>query len=111
MTTLLHWLVTLLVVLACVTCIAIQRTPVVREPPLAMAGRRLLIGGWVLLAARCVYLMAEFGALPVPPVSLLAIALLALGGTLVCVARLFADRCTPCADCPYPHHDLKEPMP
>lgn len=89
----LSWALTALVALAFVMAFAVKRLQGCREPEVWGYARSLIVAGWALLALRFAYLMLYVGYLPAPPVSLLAIGLLAMGWVTLCAQRLDAESC------------------
>ncbi len=88
--TALHVLVTLLIVSALLFSVAVRRYQANKEPPSWRHGRTLIASGWFLFAMRAVYLLATQGKLNGPPLSLIALSLLAMGTIVICSSLLLA---------------------
>lgn len=86
-----HYAFTALICCACILSFAVRRTPLVSEPPLTETGRNLMIGGWAIFAARCIYLLHESGKLPFLPETIIGLSFVALGALLMSMAKLFED--------------------
>lgn len=102
----LHWFVTVLICSAFVSSLAIRNTPDIKEPPIIAIARNIRLGGWLIFGLRCLFLMFTNGFLWAQPVTLIAMAMLALGTCIACFTRLLAERGNgfkPCDECPYRH--------
>lgn len=84
-----HWTVLVLLCLASVMTLAMARDGRRRHEPAALIyGRTIAMGGWWLLTARWGWLLLRGGFLPVPAITLVAVALIAAGVVLICLVRV-----------------------
>lgn len=85
----LDYLVTFFVFFAAFMFGAVLKDPNIVESSMQMVGRRIVLGGLCMFAARYVYLLLKYGDVILPPISEIALLVVLIGLTVMSVDKIF----------------------
>jgi hypothetical protein len=83
------WVLTSFVLLGVILLAAVLRAPDVVESKMKEIAHRIMLGGLMILAARCMYVLTNSGDLIIAPVHIIGLTFVMIAVCVSCIAVLF----------------------